>query len=262
MSRVIVFGDVHGCSTQLDQLLEKLQPQEGDRLVFLGDLIDKGPDSPGVVRRVRELSTEFPLTLIQGNHEEMFLRWHKKDTEEGKQSMKRHAEFEALSKKLSKEDVKFLGSSVLYERFNVNGRDFIAVHAGIPASVPELPEKEEDVAKLSSKARRRVQLVLRVRYQTPEGKFVKLGSETEEDVFWTETYDGRFGTALYGHQPYMDNTGPKQEKHSLGLDTGCVFGGSLTALSLVEKEGKVGKPSDLKWGLVSVPGEEHCKAFF
>jgi diadenosine tetraphosphatase ApaH/serine/threonine PP2A family protein phosphatase len=73
--------------------------------------------------------------------------------------------------------------------------------------------------------------VLRVRYVSPEGRMVPLGEENldQGDKWWADLYDGRFGTVIYGHQPYDEVA---FSKHAIGIDTGCVFGGKLTALRL------------------------------
>lgn len=66
-------GDVHGCLTALNTLLAELQLKKEDQLIFLGDLIDRGPDSKGVIERVLELKKERTVHVIQGNHEEMLM---------------------------------------------------------------------------------------------------------------------------------------------------------------------------------------------
>ncbi|MCA9656860.1 MAG: metallophosphoesterase [Myxococcales bacterium] len=60
VSRTLIVGDVHGCLAELDALLVELEPRAGDRFVFVGDIVDRGPDSVGVVRRVRELCARYP----------------------------------------------------------------------------------------------------------------------------------------------------------------------------------------------------------
>ena len=67
------FGDIHGELEKLDELLEMMSLQEDDRLVFLGDYIDRGPDSPGVIDRLISLSTRYECVFLLGNHESMFL---------------------------------------------------------------------------------------------------------------------------------------------------------------------------------------------
>jgi serine/threonine protein phosphatase 1 len=71
--RLIAIGDVHGCVHALDALLDAIAPTRADRLVFLGDLVDQGPDSRDVLDRVIDLGTSSQVVLIEGNHEEMML---------------------------------------------------------------------------------------------------------------------------------------------------------------------------------------------
>lgn len=68
-----VIGDVHGCLPQLDALLAAISLAASDHLVLLGDLVDRGPNSAGVLRRVRILSNLHRVTIIKGNHEQMML---------------------------------------------------------------------------------------------------------------------------------------------------------------------------------------------
>ena len=75
--RTIIIGDIHGCSAALDYLVAQIRPEpERDRLVFLGDLFDRGPDSFGVLQRVRELADAFGerFILLLGNHEDYLLQ--------------------------------------------------------------------------------------------------------------------------------------------------------------------------------------------
>ncbi|MCB1212578.1 MAG: serine/threonine protein phosphatase, partial [Verrucomicrobiales bacterium] len=67
------FGDIHGELEKLDELLEAVPLARGDRLVFLGDYIDRGPDSAGVIERLIELRERYECTFLLGNHESMFL---------------------------------------------------------------------------------------------------------------------------------------------------------------------------------------------
>jgi predicted MPP superfamily phosphohydrolase len=76
LRRYHFIGDVHGMKGALDALMDALAPQAGDVAVFLGDLVDRGPDSPGVVRAVRDMAENaaFDVVLIEGNHEELHRR--------------------------------------------------------------------------------------------------------------------------------------------------------------------------------------------
>src|SRR4051794_24210521 len=71
--RLYAIGDVHGCSVALKTLIEAIAPDQDDTLVFLGDVIDYGPDSKGVIEQLMALEPLCRLILIQGNHEEMLL---------------------------------------------------------------------------------------------------------------------------------------------------------------------------------------------
>lgn len=74
VSRTFAIGDVHGCDTALRTLLEMIKPQTGDTVVFLGDLVDRGPGTKQVLEEVLRLQKVCRVIVIQGNHEEMMLR--------------------------------------------------------------------------------------------------------------------------------------------------------------------------------------------
>ena len=71
--KLIAIGDIHGCHGQLTLLIEQIQPTEGDQLVFLGDYIDRGPDSRAVIDYCLELRELYRCIFLMGNHEEMLL---------------------------------------------------------------------------------------------------------------------------------------------------------------------------------------------
>ncbi|WP_165075313.1 metallophosphoesterase family protein [Paludisphaera rhizosphaerae] len=73
MARVIAIGDVHGCSTALGALIEAVEPRPTDLIVTLGDYIDRGPDSRGVLDQLIELGRRCRLVPILGNHDQMLL---------------------------------------------------------------------------------------------------------------------------------------------------------------------------------------------
>lgn len=74
--RLAVIGDIHGCLGLLDRLLDKIAAAEPARLVFVGDFVDRGDDSAGVIARLRALAARDPETVfIRGNHEDMMLRF-------------------------------------------------------------------------------------------------------------------------------------------------------------------------------------------
>ena len=79
-----IIGDIHGMLDELRALIDGVGPQNGDRLCFLGDLVDRGPDSIAVIEFVRTLIDRFPGSLsIAGNHEEKALRLKVRADKEG-----------------------------------------------------------------------------------------------------------------------------------------------------------------------------------
>lgn len=74
MGRLLAVGDIHGYSTKLCSLMEKVQPKQEDKIIFLGDYIDRGPDCPGVIKYLVEFAKEYPRTVfLAGNHDHLFV---------------------------------------------------------------------------------------------------------------------------------------------------------------------------------------------
>ena len=220
MLRHVVVGDVHGCLEELKALLDPLALGVEDRLVFVGDLIDKGPDSAGVVRYVRELAQRVPTTVVLGNHEEKHLRFVSRGRPEENEVQLEDDLNEWLANVCQ-----------LYHKFKgANGVEYVVVHAGFhPAffeQYGELPPLNL-LPHMSRKVQDRASRFCRIRFVNPEGQMVSLGEEKPEDVYWTSLYEGWEGIALYGHQHYED---VEVSDYALGLDTGCVYGGKLTAM--------------------------------
>src|SRR5688500_18400568 len=72
MGRTVIVGDVHGCREELDALLDKVGFATGDRLIFVGDLVARGPASLGVL----DIARRTGAVIVRGNHEEKLLSWH------------------------------------------------------------------------------------------------------------------------------------------------------------------------------------------
>jgi diadenosine tetraphosphatase ApaH/serine/threonine PP2A family protein phosphatase len=219
----IVIGDVHGCLQELQALWQKLPLDKAQEIIFLGDLIDKGPQSTAVLDFVLAMQEQYPIVLIQGNHE--------------LKALKRAAKNLSLEFEPSQARLRLIESALPYYPF-AEGK-YLAVHAGIyPAfwehctQLPLLDTQSDWPRKLQD----RIQRFGICRYVNPAGNIVALGSETEADVFWAERYLGQAGTIFFGHQPYL--TGVQNFAHALGMDTGCVFGGQLTA-ALVSDSGQI-----------------------
>lgn len=233
-SRSIIIGDVHGCPVELQALIRRLAPRDDDTFVLLGDLVDKGPDSPAVVRWLRHFAQDHHVVLIEGNHEEKHRRWrqHRRQGSPIADTMTGTQQIAAITQGLSDDDIAFLETARLYWCMPQYGA--VAVHAGIPPTLMTLPEDVTEIATYARKQRDLYQHLLRIRFVSPEGKILQLGHETERDRYWALDYDGRLGTVYFGHQVFQA-AAPVVFPHAVGLDLGAVHGGYLAAAILSER---------------------------
>lgn len=229
MGRIIVCGDIHGCLEEFDELLKVLEYAPKDRLVLAGDLVDRGPDSVGVVRRARELQAE----CVLGNHEHKHLRWNTWETkvangEAKKNPMRQFDELKmTIQAGLNADDFAYLHA--LPRIINLDGARAV-VHGGcVPHRTLDNQPKE-------------VTMVRHV-HET-KGHFVgirTMGDIPANTVYWSEVWTGP-ETLFYGHAVH-DLENPRVDEHDgyecWGLDTGCVFGGRLTAAVLNEQDFEV-----------------------
>lgn len=224
--RTIVVGDVHGCLDELDELLKTAELDTAkDRLVFLGDLLDRGPDPVGVVRRARELGAE----CVLGNHEEKHLRFAMhEERRRGDRHHRNPVRFDprraAEHAALSHDDLGWIAS---LPRTLSLGSGWVAVHAGfvpgrrVTAQPPDW--------------------IIRLRYVDHEGNPVARlrGDGGEPGVRrWAEAWTGP-EHVVYGHHPQSlsepRHDAPAPGVRCLGIDTGCVYGGRLTAFVLPDE---------------------------
>ncbi len=221
MARTIFVGDVHGCADELAELLSVLALGEGDDLVFVGDLVARGPSSRGVVRMARESGARGVL----GNHEWRLLElWRARLA--GK-PVKARPRQEALLRELLDEDFGYLAGLPLY--LDLPAHAARVVHAGV---VPGLPLAEHDAWTLTH-----------MRSVGADGKpSADPGSEP-----WGAGYRGA-PHVVFGHDA---RRGLQLHPAATGIDTACVYGGSLTALVLEPGEA-VPFPRDRRDRLVSV----------
>jgi hypothetical protein len=210
-------------------LLEKIFLKETDTLVFIGDLIDKGPDSVSVVKRYAALKSKYDVKLILGNHEEKFLRYLKHiENGTGKEKeMKGTEEFPFLIQNLNKNEIDCIRDSWYVLHFPEIG--YVALHGGLVGNISFNFPADYHYLKHNPKEYKGLELITKTRYLSPEGKFVGLGEEKEGDQFWADTYDGKYGKIVFGHQPFMQD-GVKEFPFAAGIDSACVFGGKLTAM--------------------------------
>ena len=239
--RTFVIGDVHGMSDELAALHYKLEPEPGDRFAFLGDYVDKGPDSLEALRMVRMLVSHYPGSVaIAGNHEESALALYDKAQKAGSWEGLRKADKEPWLKDMTDSDYQWAKSLPLFARLP----GVLLIHGGLfPAffdNYDALPSASpEDWHKGGGRVMSRMRRFLRIRHVfNPEtlnakgkdvsGQMVSMGDEGESTHSWAESYDGCEGFAFYGHAPQRSGRVLKHE-HAMGLDTGAVFGGRLTA---------------------------------
>jgi len=205
--RVIAIGDVHGCLDELQALLRRCDYQPGDLVVFLGDLVSKGPDSLSVVQMAREIGS----FGVRGNHDFEVIRWHQAIMSGADPPMIGSEHFHIASC-LSKADLKWLYSLPWYLSSKDLGALF--VHAGFVPGI-RLPKQNP-------------RLMMNMRSILPDGTVT---SKFFSNWAWSRLWDGP-QTVLFGHDA---DRGLQQYEHAIGLDTGCVYGGRLTACILPEK---------------------------
>lgn len=233
-ARYIIIGDVHGCPVELQALIHQVAPRTDDTFVFVGDLLDKGPDSPGVVRWIRHFAKCFQVVLIEGNHEEKHRRWRRYHREGSAiiQTMTGTQQIQSIASRLSRADTDFLETGVLYYR--IPEYNALVVHAGIPPAIQTLPDDPREIDSYARKQRNLYLKMQRIRFVSPAGKILQLGHETPADHYWATFYNGRFGTVYFGHQVFMQ-TQPVVFEYAVGLDLGSVHGGYLAAAVLSEE---------------------------
>lgn len=225
----VIIGDVHGCLEELAALLPEVRRKTDtvEEIIFVGDLVDKGPHSVQTLRYVRQLSEDLKVTIVEGNHENKNFRfWKKAEAGDVAKAMEMKGSDE-LAKIMEDADLElrdWLRDKVV--PYAVRPELGIAVvHGGITPTVAELPEDPGD---LVGKNKKRVLRSMYIRYINDEGVMIPFGQEQPGDKFWCEKYDGRFGHVYFGHQPWLKD-GPEYFEHATGIDLGCVHGGNLCA---------------------------------
>jgi hypothetical protein len=229
--RTIIVGDIHGCHRELDILLDRLEHRPEDHIIFVGDLIHRGPDSGLVVRTVKELAERRRVTIVEGNHEEKHRRWRKAVAENRVDKMRHIEHYPAAEEQMKAAGVQGWLDQPLPYFVRLPEYGATVIHGGLLPDHDLMPEANAPT-EMTGKVRKLWKKVLRVRHVSPEGKMVKLGDKTNDDVFWPKLYDGRFGRVFFGHQPFARDGEPRDYGNATSLDLGCVFGGRLVAAVL------------------------------
>ncbi|WP_371102220.1 polynucleotide kinase-phosphatase [Streptomyces sp. PU_AKi4] len=224
-----IIGDIHGCSTELEALLGKLgyvdgAHPEGRTAVFVGDLVDRGPDSPGVLRRVMAMVKAGDALCVPGNHENKFGRHLR-----GRKVQHTHGLAETIeqmdgeSEEFRAEVREFIDG--LVSHYVLDGGRLVVCHAGLP---------EKYHGRTSGRVRSHAL------YGDTTGETDEFGLPVRYP--WAEDYRGR-AAVVYGHTPVPEAT---WLNNTICLDTGAVFGGKLTALRWPERE-LVDVPAERVW---------------
>ncbi|MGC4092314.1 MAG: metallophosphoesterase family protein [Polyangiaceae bacterium] len=222
MRRTVFIGDVHGCAAELRDLLSKVGLTSDDRVVFVGDLVARGPDSRGVLALARELAA----LAVRGNHEERLLA-ARKATLRGEPPPKIGKSHAALARELDEAEWRQLEALPLNLDFPEHS--VRVVHAGV---VPRLSWEEQDPW-----------MVTHMRSLLDDGS-----PSDRWGTPWGATYQGPLHV-VFGHNAQR---APQIHAYATGIDTACVYGGALTALVL--SEGQAAPPVEARRdALVSVP---------
>jgi len=224
-----IIGDVHGCRAELDALLRKLNyvaagsngapvHPDGRWAIFVGDLVDRGPDSPGVLRLVIDMVAAGSALAVPGNHDlKLVKKLAGRDVKVAHGLAETLAQLDALPEEIRKpfcdEARRFLDDLVSHLWLD-DGR-LVVAHAGM----------KEDMQGRGSGAVRSFAL-----YGETTGEIDEYGLPVRQN--WAAEYRGR-AMVVYGHTPtpvaeWINNT--------ICIDTGAVFGGRLTALRYPERE--------------------------
>jgi polynucleotide kinase-phosphatase len=219
-----IIGDVHGCQPELAELLDTLGYQVGEdgvrrhpagrTAVFVGDLVDRGPDTPGVLRMVMGMVADAAALCVPGNHEAKLLRALRgRDVKVSHGLAESLAQLAAEPPGVTGQVTEFLDG--LVSHYVLDGGRLVVAHAGL---------REEMHGRASAAVR----------------AFALYGDTTgETDEFglpvrypWAQDYRGK-AVVVYGHTPVPEAV---WVNNTICLDTGCVFGGRLTALRYPERE--------------------------
>ncbi|MGW3982215.1 polynucleotide kinase-phosphatase [Streptomyces mirabilis] len=224
-----IIGDIHGCASELETLLGKLgyvdgAHPEGRTAVFVGDLVDRGPDTPGVLRRVMSMVAAGDALCVPGNHENKLGRYLK-----GRKVQHSHGLAETIEQ-LDGESEEFHARvrefvDGLVSHYVLDGGRLVVCHAGLP---------EKYHGRTSGRVRSHAL------YGDTTGETDEFGLPVRYP--WAEDYRGR-AAVVYGHTPVPTAT---WLNNTICLDTGAVFGGKLTALRWPERE-LVDVPAERVW---------------
>ena len=209
MMRTFAIGDIHGRLDLLEDLVGRIEPGKEDILVFLGDYIDRGPRIVETIDYLIDLAKEVPCIFLRGNHEDMFLEFLEFGTNKslyfangGMKTVESYLGGELfvshthVAHALSQKHRDFYANL----RWYYEDRYYIYVHAGIRPGVPMFRQERHDLAWI------------------------------RDDFIFSPT--GLSKKVVFGHTPFAR---PFVKEDKIGVDTGAIYGGVLTAVQLPEE---------------------------
>ncbi|HKV09222.1 MAG TPA: AAA family ATPase [Thermoanaerobaculia bacterium] len=219
-----LIGDIHGCADELEELLARLGYARDEagvfrhparrKVVFLGDLVDRGPRVPDVLRIAMGMVAARTALAVPGNHDVKLVRWLTGRSVRLAHGLERSAEqLDRESPDFRERAARFLDG--LPSHLVLDGGRLVAAHAGM---------KEEMQGRSTGRVR---QFAL---YGDTTGEVDEFGLPVR--LNWAASYRGS-ALVAYGHTPVAE---PEWLHNTINLDTGCVFGGRLTALRYPERE--------------------------
>ncbi|MBU3589009.1 symmetrical bis(5'-nucleosyl)-tetraphosphatase [Polynucleobacter sp. 80A-SIGWE] len=275
MSKIYAVGDIQGCTPSLKALVKKLPTQS--KMIFLGDLVNRGPDSLGTLRYLKQLQEEKRIECILGNHD-----LHLLAVDVG---IRKTKGLDTVQPILDAPDRAELIHWLRHRPMALSNGKVLTVHAGVLPQwdLQQTIECAQEVEKAlrnksykdflanmygdtpnkwnnSLKGYERLRVITnaltRIRFCTPTGTMEFESKEGFEDgpkgyIPWFKTPKRKTQDTLiyFGH---WSTLGLLQHKHVIGLDTGCVWGGKLTAMEIPES----GKPNK-NLGIIQVDGYDH-----
>ena len=194
MGRTIVIGDIHGCFEELQDLLRVVELRTDDRVIAVGDLIVKGPQNREVLDRFID---DDRFSAVIGNHDRAIRQyWRGEPLRLTKEQKVTVAELES--------DRESYSAYLRSLPFTINLGSHLIVHAGVRPGVPLRRQMSSDLTEMRT---------------------MGANPSSRRGVPWFDVYRGR-RVVLFGHWPAK---APRMAPRALGLDTGCVYGGRLTA---------------------------------
>jgi len=216
--KIIIYSDIHGCLDELKLLRQKLNISQYDKEYCVGDLVDRGLHSKETVTYCSQNN----IKSVMGNHESKYLRYKKHydlHQKTGKRiPMELPKEKLEIFNSFSKNDWDYLESMPYFIKIG----NLTILHAGITNKIVlDENTKKKDLEKL---------LFIR---DLKDDKPLSIGHSENDGYFWSDKYNGQNGIIVAGHNVFDKE---KTDKFSFCIDTGCVFGGRLTALVVYDTE--------------------------